>query len=64
MRKSSSGSTSCQNASTSGTLVKKRCPPRSKRQPSRSTVRLMPPTLSLASTTVVARPPGAGAARP
>ena len=44
-----SGRISCQSASTSGTLVKKRWPPMSKRQPSRSTVRLMPPTMSSAS---------------
>ncbi len=42
--KSSSSRISCQNASTSFTLVKKRWPPMSKRQPSRSTVRLIPPT--------------------
>ena len=35
-RKSPSGRISCQSASTSGTLVKKRWPPRSKRQPSRT----------------------------
>ena len=35
-----------------GTLVKKRWPPMSNRQPSRSTVWLMPPTTSVASRTV------------
>jgi hypothetical protein len=50
--KSSSGRISCQKASTSFTLVKKRWPPMSKRQPSRSTVRLMPPTTESASRTV------------
>jgi hypothetical protein len=39
-----------------GTLVKKRWPPMSKRQPSRSTVRLMPPTTSSASSTVAVPP--------
>src|SRR3954452_24322594 len=54
--KSSSGSTSCQNASTSFTLVKKRWPPMSNRQPSRSTVRLIPPTTESASRTVEVMP--------
>ena len=50
---------SCQRSSTGLTLVKKRWPPMSKRQPSRSTVRLMPPTTSSASSTV-RRDPGLG----
>ena len=49
-RKSSGGRISCQNSSTGLTLVKNRCPPMSKRQPSRSTVRLMPPTTLSCST--------------
>src|SRR3954452_23845166 len=52
MRKSSSGRISCHSASTWGTLVKKRWPPMSKRHPSRSAVRLMPPTTLSASSTV------------
>ena len=44
-------------SSTGFTLVKKRWPPMSKRQPSRSTVRLMPPTTSSASRTVEVDPP-------
>ena len=55
-RKSSSGRISCQNASTRDTLVKNRCPPMSKRQPSRSTVRLIPPTTSSASKTRTGSP--------
>src|SRR5580704_7044207 len=50
-RKSSGDRTLCQKASTGLTLVKKRCPPKSKRHPSRSTVRLMPPTTESASST-------------
>ena len=48
-RKSSSGRISCQRSSTACTLVKKRWPPMSNRQPSRSTVREIPPTVSPAS---------------
>jgi len=51
-RNSSAGRISCHGASTAGTLVKKRCPPMSKRQPSRSAVRLMPPTIASPSSTV------------
>ncbi len=54
--KSSSGRISCQSASTSGTLVKKRWPPMSNRQPSRTAVRLMPPTMASPSSTVVGTP--------
>ena len=54
--KSSSPRISCQNSSTGVTLVKKRCPPTSKRHPSRSTVREIPPTTSSASSTTGRRP--------
>src|SRR6202042_1325619 len=49
---SAPGRISCQRSSTAFTLVKKRWPPTSKRQPSLSTVREMPPTVSSASSTV------------
>src|SRR5437016_2975264 len=56
-RKSPSGKISCQSALTRPTLVKNRWPPMSNRQPSRTTVPLMPPTASAASSTVGAPPP-------
>jgi hypothetical protein len=55
-RKSSSGRISCHSSSTAATFVKKRWPPMSKRQPSRSTVRLMPPTTVSDSSTVERMP--------
>src|SRR4051794_40958038 len=55
-RNSSSDRTSCHHRSTAGTLVKNRCPPMSNRQPSRSTVRLIPPTTVSASNTVAGTP--------
>ena len=58
-RKSSEGSTWCQNSSTGRTLVKKRWPPMSNRQPSRSTVRLIPPTTVSSSTTTTGSPASA-----
>src|SRR5918998_6689046 len=54
--KSSSSRTSCQKSSTRLTLVKNLWPPMSKRHLSRCTVRLMPPTMSSASSTVEVTP--------
>src|SRR5215211_2366628 len=51
-RKSSGPRISNHRSSTGCTLVKKRWPPMSKRQPSRSAVRLIPPTTVSASSTV------------
>src|ERR671916_2626736 len=51
-RKSAPGRISRHSAATLATLVKNRWPPMSNRQPSRSTVRLIPPTTSSASSTV------------
>src|ERR1700730_9277032 len=56
VRKSSGPRISCHSSETAGTFVKKRWPPMSKRQPSRSTVRLMPPTVVSASSTVARAP--------
>ena len=55
-KKSSGPRISNQRSSTGCTLVKKRWPPMSKRQPSRSTVRLIPPTTESASRTVLVWP--------
>src|SRR5918996_342348 len=55
-RNSSCSRISCHRFSTGLTLVKNRWPPMSKRQPSRSTVRLMPPTTESASRTVLVCP--------
>src|SRR5205823_10617273 len=55
-RKSSGPRISNQRSSTGCTLVKKRWPPMSKRQPSRSAVRLIPPTTVSASSTVEVTP--------
>src|SRR4051795_5164924 len=53
---SSSPRTSSHSAWISGCLVKNRWPPRSKRNPSRSSVRARPPTSSSRSSTVTPRP--------
>src|SRR5215211_3421614 len=53
---SSSPRTSCQRRSTSRLLVKKRWPPRSKRKPSRTSVRASPPTMWSASKTTTRWP--------
>ena len=55
-RNSSAPRISNQRSSTGVTLVKNRWPPMSKRHPSRSTVRLIPPTTESASRTVAVAP--------
>jgi hypothetical protein len=55
-RNSSEPRISCHRSSTGFTFVKKRWPPMSKRQPSRSTVRLIPPTTESPSRIVLEAP--------
>src|SRR6478752_5432037 len=54
--RNSSPSVSSHISCTQGTLVKNRCPPRSKRKPSCSTVFAIPPTWESASNTTPAQP--------